>query len=96
MASILAIKKDPTTNKNSSGITNIGGVHDCFATTPSEMSKLRDCVRQSFADLYQTDWLTQIKLQLESQIKNTEDLPPEPVLGDLDPSITRTSNYFIT
>ena len=88
MASILAIKKDPT--------TNIGGVHDCFATTPSEMSKLRDSVRQSFADLYQTDWLTQIKLQLESQIKNTEDLPPKPELGDLDPSITRTSNYFIT
>ena len=88
MASILARKRDPT--------TNIGGVHDCFATDPSSMSKLRDSVRQSFADLYQTDWLTQIKSKLESQITNTEDLPPEPQLGKLDPTITKSSTYFIT
>tara|TARA_R100000781_G_scaffold20623_2_gene15567 strand:+ start:59 stop:331 length:273 start_codon:yes stop_codon:yes gene_type:complete len=88
MASILARKRDPT--------TNIGGVHDCFATDPASMSKLRDSVRQSFADLYQTDWLTQIKSKLESQLTNTEDLPPEPQLGELDPTITKSSTYFIT
>ena len=88
LATIHARNKDP--------LLNIGGVHDCFATTPAEMSTLRDSVRQTFADLYSTDWLTQIKSQLENQIQDKKDLPPEPQLGELDPTITRSSNYFIT
>ena len=88
MAIIHARKREPS--------INLGGVHDCFATTPSEMSTLRDSVRQSFADLYQTDWLTKIKTKLEQQIKDKKDLPPEPQLGKLDPTITKSSTYFIT
>jgi hypothetical protein len=60
------------------------------------MSKLRDSVRHSFADLYSTDWLSQIKSKLESQIQDKKDLPPEPELGELDPTITKSSTYFIT
>ena len=77
-------------------VQNIGGIHDCFTSTPSEMSRLRDSVRQTFADLYSTDRLTQLKTTLESQISNKEDLPPGPTLGELDPTITKKSNYFIT
>ena len=77
------------------GVQNIGGVHDCFATTPAEMSQLRDSVRQSFSDMYAEDRLSQIKTRLVSQLPN-EDLPPGPELGELDTSLVRTSNYFIT
>ena len=78
------------------GVKNIGGVHDCFATTPSEMSKLRDAVRQSFSDMYSGDWFTAITTQLTQQIKRKDELPPKPTLGDLDLTSVQGSNYFIT
>ncbi len=78
------------------GVQNIGGVHDCFATTPAEMSKLRDSVRETFADMYSADWFTTITRQLTAQIKRKKDLPSEPVLGGLDLSSVKSSNYFIT
>ena len=77
-------------------IQNIGGIHDCFTTTPAEMSKLRDSVRITFADMYAHDWLTDIKVKLTSQIPGTKGMPSEPQHGTLDPNITRYSNYFIT
>ena len=78
------------------GVQNIGGVHDCFATTPSEMSKLRDAVRQSFSDMYSDDWFTAVTTQLTQQIDRKDELPPKPELGDLDLTSVQTSNYFIT
>ena len=78
------------------GVQNIGGVHDCFATTPSEMSKLRDAVRQSFSDMYSDDWFTAVTTQLTQQIERADDLPPKPELGELDLTSVQTSNYFIT
>ncbi len=78
------------------GVKNIGGVHDCFATTPSEMSKLRDAVRQSFSEMYSEDWFTAITTQLTQQIKRKDELPPKPTLGDLDLTSVQGSNYFIT
>ena len=82
----------------SSGVLNLGGVHDCFVTTPAEMSQLRDSVRQSFAEQYSTDWLTPLTTGLLHQIPTDSErtLPPKPELGKLDPSTVRTSNYFIT
>jgi len=83
------------TKKN---VINIGGIHDCFLTTPSEMSALRNAARESFAEMYKEDWLAKVKDGLKSQLTPTqkEDLPTEPQLGSLDPTLTRTSSYFIT
>ena len=78
------------------GVHNIGGVHDCFATTPSEMSTLRDSVRQAFSDMYSENWFERLTKQLVNQIDRREDLPTKPALGGLDLSSVRTSNYFIT
>ena len=78
------------------GVKNIGGVHDCFATTPSEMSKLRDAVRQSFSDMYSGDWFTAITTQLTQQINRKDELLTKPTLGDLDLTSVQGSNYFIT
>ena len=78
------------------GVHNIGGVHDCFATTPSEMSTMRDSVRQAFSDMYSENWFERLTKQLVNQIDRREDLPTKPALGGLDLSSVRTSNYFIT
>ena len=82
----------------SKNVINIGGIHDCFLTTPSEMSALKDAARESFADIYQHDWLTRIKDKLKSQLdlELQEDLPAEPQLGTLDLNHTRSSTYFLT
>jgi DNA-directed RNA polymerase len=80
------------------GITNLGGIHDCFATTPAEMTVLRDCVRNTFADLYSRDVLTDIVNQLISQLPFdvAADAMPSPELGTLNPNTVRHSTYFIT
>ena len=77
-------------------ITNIGGVHDCFVSSPGEMSKLRDCVRESFADMYSVNWFEKITNTLIQQLPRGSDLPPKPKQGNLDLSVVKTSNYFIT
>ena len=81
-----------------SGIKNIGGIHDCFVSTPSEMSQLRDSVRWTFAEMYKQPWLSHITTHLTNQIDTTKgkELPPTPVAGDFDPSSVKHSTYFIT
>lgn len=80
------------------GITNLGGIHDCFATTPAEMGTLRDAVRNSFADLYTPDLYIQITDQILAQLppEAAAKLPPRPTIGDLDINTVRNSSYFIT
>ena len=87
-----------TINAKAKNVINIGGIHDCFIATPSEMSALRDAVRESFTAIYKKDWLTTIKGELKSQLDWSQrvDLPLEPELGDFDPTHTLSSNYFIT
>ena len=80
------------------GVENIAGIHDCFVTTPSEMSLLRDSVRQTFADMYSVDRLSKLKAELKAQLTDNQiqTLPPEPTLGELAVLLTRSSTYFIT
>lgn len=80
------------------GITNLGGIHDCFATTPAEMAVLRDSVRNTFADLYSRDVLKGIVDQLTKQLPSdvTDSILPGPELGTLNPNTVRHSTYFIT
>ena len=80
------------------GVTNLGGIHDCFATTPAEMGQLRDSVRNAFADLYTADRFTEIADQLVAQLpaELAAKLPPRPPMGDLDINLVRSSTYFIT
>tara|TARA_B100000459_G_C8597094_1_gene210233 strand:+ start:2720 stop:5095 length:2376 start_codon:yes stop_codon:yes gene_type:complete len=80
------------------GVENIAGIHDCFVTTPSEMSVLRNSVRHTFAEMYSVDRLTKLKAELKAQLteKQIDQLPAEPMLGDLDVGRTKNSNYFIT
>lgn len=80
------------------GVRNLGGIHDCFSTTPAEMETLRDAVRSSFADLYSHDWYTTITDELLAQIPEElrSTLPPRPMLGGLDVNHVRQADYFIS
>ena len=80
------------------GVRNLGGIHDCFATTAAEMDTVRDCVRNSFADLYSTDWFTLLADELLQQLPPDllQKLPTRPTLGGLDVNHVRNANYFIT
>lgn len=80
------------------GVENIAGIHDCFVTTPSEMSELRNSVRQTFADMYSENCLSKLKAELKAQLTDNQikHLPSEPMLGELDVEQTRTSTYFVT
>jgi DNA-directed RNA polymerase len=87
-----------TVDAFSKGVVNLGGIHDCFATTPSEMRQVRDSVRNTFAAMYSKDWLATITSELLAQIpaELQGNLPERPVLGDLDINQVRTATYFIT
>ena len=80
------------------GVTNLGGIHDCFATTPAEMTALRNSVRNSFSDLYSSNIYENITEQLVSQIppEVADKVPLRPPLGTLDTNSVRNSSYFIT
>jgi|GEM_PF-2336089 len=80
------------------GVRNLGGIHDCFATSPAEMDTVRNCVRNSFADLYSKDWFTLITDELLHQLPTAlkQKLPARPKLGELDVNHVRNANYFIT
>lgn len=80
------------------GVTNFGGIHDCFATTPAEMSTMREAVRHAFSDIYASNWWEDMTNELLKQLpsKVVADLPPRPALGSLNTNQTRSSSYFIT
>ena len=80
------------------GVTNLGGIHDCFATTAPEMDTVRDCVRNTFADMYSRDWFSTIAGELLHQLPEElrTKLPPCPTLGGLDVNHVRNATYFIT
>jgi DNA-directed RNA polymerase len=87
-----------TVDAFASGVRNLGGIHDCFSTTPAEMAQLRDSVRNAFAAMYQHDWLTQITGELLQQLPDQVrcKAPPLPKLGRLDVNNVRLADYFIT
>jgi DNA-directed RNA polymerase len=87
-----------TVDAFANGVTNLGGIHDCFATTPAEMRQVRDSVRNTFAQLYSEDWLATITSELLASLPDElrQTLPKRPVAGQLDIDLVRTANYFIT
>ena len=80
------------------GVRNIGGIHDCFATTPAEMAILRTCIRSSFAGMYARDWFTPIADELVAQLppEVQAKLPPCPKLGSFNPNLVINADYFVS
>lgn len=80
------------------GVRNLGGIHDCFATTPAEMEQVRNSVRNTFAAMYSDDWFATITGELMRQLPEELrcKLPALPTLGELDPTTVQHADYFIT
>ena len=80
------------------GVRNLGGIHDCFATTPAEMATLRGCIRSTFAGMYARDWFTPIADELVAQLPPAVQakLPPRPVLGGFDSKLVNNADYFVS
>jgi DNA-directed RNA polymerase len=87
-----------TVDAFANGVTNLGGIHDCFATTPAEMSQVRNSVRNSFAAMYSEDWFHTITSELLAQLPAElhDKLPAIPPVGGLDLNTVRNATYFIT
>ena len=87
-----------TIEAHAAGIRNLGGIHDCFATTPAEMATLRTTIRSTFAGMYARDWFTPIADELVSQLPSDVQakLPPRPSLGGFDPQLVNNADYFVT
>ena len=62
----------------------IASIHDCFATTPNHAAKLHSTLLQSINHLHQTPWLQ--STHQEWQQAYSLELPPPPIVGDLDPA----------
>ena len=87
-----------TIEADAAGVRNLGGIHDCFATTPAEMATLRTCIRSSFAGMYSRDWFTPIADELVAQLPKEVQakLPPRPKLGDFNPNNVINADYFVS
>ena len=87
-----------TIEAHAAGVRNIGGIHDCFATTPAEMAVLRTTIRSTFAGMYARDWFTPIADELVAQLPPDVQakLPPRPSLGGFDPNLVNNADYFVT
>lgn len=80
------------------GVRNLGGIHDCWSTTPAEMEQVRNSVRNTFTAMYQHDWFSTITGELLRQLPGelVAKLPPLPKLGCLDLTTVQHADYFIT
>ena len=80
------------------GVRNLGGIHDCFATTPAEMQQVRNSVRNAFAAMYQHDWYSTITGELLRQIPADlqHKVATPPKLSRLDVTTVQHADYFIT
>ena len=87
-----------TIEAHAAGVRNLGGIHDCFATTPAEMATLRGCIRSTFAGMYARDWFTPIADELVAQLPPAVQakLPPRPVLGGFDSKLVNNADYFVS
>jgi len=80
------------------GIRSLAVVHDSFGVHAARAYELRDILRSTFCELYQTNWLEVLRDELAAQLPSevAATLPPLPPLGDLDIEEVRLSEYLFS
>lgn len=78
------------------GIRSLAVVHDSFGVHAGRAFELRDILRGTFCELYQTNWLEVLRDELAEQLppEIAATLPPLPALGDFDIESVRRSDYL--
>ena len=79
-----------------SGIHSLAVVHDSFGVHAARVGELQDILRNTFADLYATNWLEVFREEFVAQLPPewAEKIPPVPALGTFDIETVRQSSYL--
>lgn len=79
-------------------IRSLAVVHDSFGVHAARVSELQSILRDTFADLYATNWLEVFREEFASQLppEIAATLPPSPALGDFDIESVRRSGYLFS
>lgn len=76
------------------GVTDIGVVHDCYASHAANAATVGRVLRETTADMFTTDILGDLKAEIEDAVG--EPLPELPAYGDLDPACVIDSPYYFS
>lgn len=78
------------------GVPALAVVHDSFGVHAARAFELRSILRDSFADLYETNWLELFRDEIAAQLPDdwADKLPPLPPLGSFDIESIRRSDYL--
>jgi DNA-directed RNA polymerase, mitochondrial len=77
------------------GIEAFGMVHDSYSTVAGDAEALAGILRQEFAALYRSNLPQRLKDEW-NMLAETEEIPEPPVMGDMDPDLVITSDYFFS
>lgn len=86
--SVVAASKSPEK------IFDFSMIHDSYGTHSNKCDAFRDCLRNVFANTFQSDLLLNFKMEVEQRARVT--LPDLPTYGSLDPEVVRHSTYFFS
>ncbi len=75
-------------------VDSFGMVHDSYATLAADTDTLRDCLRQSFCQMYQMDVLEEFRREIQGGLPKDVELPPLPQKGTLDINLVLKSDFF--
>ncbi len=76
------------------GIEAFGMIHDSYATTAADTDTLRECLRQSFCQMYQMDVLEAFRQEIQAGLPDGITLPDLPAKGTLDINLVLESDFF--
>nr|WP_314122606.1 DNA-directed RNA polymerase [uncultured Brevundimonas sp.] len=77
-------------------IRSLAVVHDSFGVHAARVSDLQNILRDTFAELYETNWLEVFREEFIAQLPPewADKIPPVPALGDFDIQQVRRSPYL--
>lgn len=76
------------------GIDSFAMIHDSYGTLAADTDLLRECLRQSFCQMYQFDVLESFAHEIQKGLPDGVKLPPLPPKGSLDINEVLKSDFF--
>ncbi len=76
------------------GIDSFAMIHDSYGTLAADTEVLRECLRQSFCQMYQFDVLASFRDEVQAGLPKGVELPPLPTKGSLDINQVLLSDFF--
>jgi DNA-directed RNA polymerase len=77
------------------GIRHFAMIHDSYGCHAADVQRLNDVLRETFVEMYQTDWLAQLEEDVRAYAPGVE-LPERPVDGGFDVSEVLEAQFFFS